>query len=102
MIRRPPRSTLFPYTTLFRSSPSAGSMNVAAAANGGAATASSMYSGSYPPSGAIEGRHRARTYYSHTVRNDGTFYAITNWMQVNFNRTKLIGGLDVFTLQYST
>src|SRR3712207_8104450 len=24
MIRRPPRSTLFPYTTLFRSSPSAG------------------------------------------------------------------------------
>src|SRR2546430_11340396 len=25
MIRRPPRSTLFPYTTLFRSSPAAGS-----------------------------------------------------------------------------
>src|SRR5437868_12659642 len=25
MIRRPPRSTLFPYTTLFRSSPSSGS-----------------------------------------------------------------------------
>src|SRR2546426_8030241 len=25
MIRRPPRSTLFPYTTLFRSSPTAGS-----------------------------------------------------------------------------
>src|SRR2546429_4559841 len=27
MIRRPPRSTLFPYTTLFRSSPSAHSQN---------------------------------------------------------------------------
>src|SRR2546422_4005665 len=27
MIRRPPRSTLFPYTTLFRSAPLAGSKN---------------------------------------------------------------------------
>src|SRR5256885_9301744 len=35
MIRRPPRSTLFPYTTLFRSSPSAGVVRffVEAAAN---------------------------------------------------------------------
>src|SRR3712207_8353176 len=32
MIRRPPRSTLFPYTTLFRSSPSAGSRSAAKAA----------------------------------------------------------------------
>src|SRR5258708_21094639 len=30
MIRRPPRSTLFPYTTLFRSSPGAASPVVAA------------------------------------------------------------------------
>src|SRR5436309_6254325 len=30
MIRRPPRSTLFPYTTLFRSSPSAVSVETAA------------------------------------------------------------------------
>src|SRR3712207_9411856 len=28
MIRRPPRSTLFPYTTLFRSSPDAGRVQV--------------------------------------------------------------------------
>src|SRR5256885_12759693 len=28
MIRRPPRSTLFPYTTLFRSLPSAGPCNL--------------------------------------------------------------------------
>src|SRR5258708_28995530 len=27
MIRRPPRSTLFPYTTLFRSGPGGGAMN---------------------------------------------------------------------------
>src|SRR3712207_9567311 len=30
MIRRPPRSTLFPYTTLFRSGPDVGRMVVAA------------------------------------------------------------------------
>src|SRR3712207_7388989 len=29
MIRRPPRSTLFPYTTLFRSIPSGGEMAIA-------------------------------------------------------------------------
>src|SRR5260370_3822313 len=33
MIRRPPRSTLFPYTTLFRSGPWAGSLRSAAAAH---------------------------------------------------------------------
>src|SRR5688572_32435114 len=32
MIRRPPRSTLFPYTTLFRSRPTAGAPSDAAAA----------------------------------------------------------------------
>src|SRR5256885_11151918 len=32
MIRRPPRSTLFPYTTLFRSRPSAVAVGVLAAA----------------------------------------------------------------------
>src|SRR5690349_22940182 len=30
MIRRPPRSTLFPYTTLFRSHPAAGQLSLAA------------------------------------------------------------------------
>src|SRR5260221_9374925 len=30
MIRRPPRSTLFPYTTLFRSSPATGGATIAA------------------------------------------------------------------------
>src|SRR2546422_11601583 len=38
MIRRPPRSTLFPYTTLFRSGPrrpGTGGLTVAATASGG-------------------------------------------------------------------
>src|SRR5256885_4206954 len=47
MIRRPPRSTLFPYTTLFRS--------LAAAALPGPAPACGR-----APAGAGEQRHRAR------------------------------------------
>src|SRR3989442_11422258 len=43
MIRRPPRSTLFPYTTLFRSSRAAvDAMNEAAAAHGGQADVNPM------------------------------------------------------------
>src|SRR2546430_12032674 len=41
MIRRPPRSTLFPYTTLFRS-PSAASESAVAPASAGPATASAV------------------------------------------------------------
>src|SRR2546430_12621806 len=37
MIRRPPRSTLFPYTTLFRSSRDGGRLRIALAAGRGAA-----------------------------------------------------------------
>src|SRR2546421_926262 len=39
MIRRPPRSTLFPYTTLFRSEPRAGGVRIAAHADGPAPAA---------------------------------------------------------------
>src|SRR6266568_8702445 len=39
MIRRPPRSTLFPYTTLFRSAAAAGTANVTATSEGKSATA---------------------------------------------------------------
>src|SRR5437764_15305096 len=40
MIRRPPRSTLFPYTTLFRSSPCASACSRTAAAPSAASTRS--------------------------------------------------------------
>src|SRR2546430_5027685 len=39
MIRRPPRSTLFPYTTLFRSEPDAGAVQSGAGVAASAATA---------------------------------------------------------------
>src|SRR2546429_4433677 len=48
MIRRPPRSTLFPYTTLFRSHP------------GAAGTATSPCPGSACPPGAPNGRAASR------------------------------------------
>src|SRR2546430_14871084 len=52
MIRRPPRSTLFPYTTLFRSPcPAAGSTE-AAAAGLALDTVNPNYAGTMPPYGA--------------------------------------------------
>src|SRR3712207_7223875 len=54
MIRRPPRSTLFPYTTLFRSAPSttspvAASSSVSAAAGSSGTTRSTATSSAPPP-----------------------------------------------------
>src|SRR5438067_6831440 len=46
MIRRPPRSTLFPYTTLFRSLSNAANPNTSAMAMAATATTSSMASAS--------------------------------------------------------
>src|SRR5690349_23405834 len=43
MLRRPPRSTLFPYTTLFRSSHTAWSVSPASSAPGGSTSASSPW-----------------------------------------------------------
>src|SRR3712207_7278639 len=42
MIRRPPRSTLFPYTTLFRSEGQAGVVGVAAAVERGGRVAAAL------------------------------------------------------------
>src|SRR2546422_5110604 len=50
MIRRPPRSTLFPYTTLFRSSaPTGGSISVPAYAT---STSVTIISGNYTDAGS--------------------------------------------------
>src|SRR5438132_8411032 len=65
MIRRPPRSTLFPYTTLFRSRPP----------NGRAAIWSSLFgssAGADPISAAID-RKSTRLNSSHTVISYAVF-----------------------------
>src|SRR2546430_13140960 len=54
MIRRPPRSTLFPYTTLFRSGSGAGGLDAAEDAEDAAAVAERK-KGDVPPGGAGPG-----------------------------------------------
>src|SRR2546422_8109107 len=60
MIRRPPRSTLFPYTTLFRSSDSTAGNAVARLDGGGVALA-----GRSPIIGSAEDRKSTRLNSSH-------------------------------------
>src|SRR3712207_3158409 len=68
MIRRPPRSTLFPYTTLFRSS---GDYGFAAGQNSVAANSHSIALGNFnTASGAAS---VALGYYAHTNTRQGSF-----------------------------
>src|SRR5260221_7484979 len=53
MIRRPPRSTLFPYTTLFRSP-------VAAAVRAGAHALAAVRAGEHRPGDQLDGRDAGR------------------------------------------
>src|SRR3712207_8441599 len=74
MIRRPPRSTLFPYTTLFRSSPGAGAPRpprptssargrcCAPAADGSGSTASPRRSGAHARSEEHTSELQSRQY----------------------------------------
>src|SRR5438034_4606094 len=63
MIRRPPRSTLFPYTTLFRSS--------AGARGPAGGTGAVGFARDRPP--PAEDRKRTRLNYSHTVISYAVF-----------------------------
>src|SRR3712207_8265486 len=58
MLRRPPRSTLFPYTTLFRSRPA---LSRRAGATAGGRRAGGGASGGAPGSAAARGRPRRRS-----------------------------------------
>src|SRR5258705_8869283 len=94
MIRRPPRSTLFPYTTLFRSDFAAVAgavpVNVALAANGGLATASSFYSSSYAPSAVNNGGAHGWNpvtcgYWNASSTNENEY-----WVQINISNKQLL------------
>src|SRR3712207_8959951 len=67
MIRRPPRFTLFPYTTLFRSASSSGLGNTAASATDGCerSTASSSAGANWYPLYLIRDRKSTRLNSSH-------------------------------------
>ena len=79
--------------------PIPGRINVAAAANGGSAVASSVLSPSYPASGTIDGDRKGLNWGAGGGWNDGTQYASPDWLEVDFRGIKLIEEVNVFSMQ---
>jgi hypothetical protein len=79
--------------------PAASHVNVALAANGGVATASSTYSSAYPASGAIDGDRKGLNWAAGGGWNDVTAGVWPDWLEVDFNGSKTINEIDVFTVQ---
>src|SRR5262249_48878414 len=77
----------------------AGSTNVALAANGAVATASSTYSSGFAPSGTIDGDRKGLNWGAGGGWNDATGNVWPDWLEVDFNGTKTINEVDVFTVQ---
>jgi hypothetical protein len=74
-------------------------VNVAAAANGGTATASSFHSSGYAPAGTINGDRRGAPWGSGGGWNDATADTWPDWLEIAFNGTKTIDEIDVFSVQ---
>jgi subtilisin family serine protease len=79
--------------------PMPGRINVARAANGGAATASSTLHANYPPAGAINGDRKGLNWGAGGGWNDATQNAFPDWLEVSFNGSKLIEEVNVFSMQ---
>ncbi len=73
--------------------------NVALSFNGGIASASSYYSGNYAPDAAINGDRRGLNWSAGGYWNDATANSYPDWLQVDFNGSKTIDEIDVFTFQ---
>ncbi len=73
--------------------------NVALYSNGGSASGSTTFSTSYPASAAINGDRRGTGWGSGGGWMDKTSNSYPDWLEVDFNGTKTIDELDVFTLQ---
>ncbi len=73
--------------------------NVAAAANGGVASASSIYSNGYPPSGAIDGDRKGANWGNGGYWNDATANTFPDWLQVSFPTATSVSEIDVFSVQ---
>jgi glucose/arabinose dehydrogenase len=76
-----------------------GSVNVAAQANGGVATASSAFHSGYAASGANNGDRKGLSWGDRGGWNDATADTFPDSLQVSFNGTYSIGEIDVFTVQ---
>jgi hypothetical protein len=76
-----------------------GGVNVALAANGGVASASSIYNAGYAPAGTIDGRRSGASWGNGGGWNDGTSHAFPDWLQVTFNGAKTIDRVVVYSVQ---
>jgi subtilisin family serine protease len=79
--------------------PPAGRLNVALAANGGVATASSSYNSGYSPAGAINGDRRGTGWGSGGGWNDATGGSWPDSLDVAFSGARTITEVDVFSVQ---
>jgi hypothetical protein len=77
----------------------AGRLNVALAANGATAVASSSYSANYPASAAINGDRKGLGWGTGGGWNDATLNAYPDWLEVDFSGPKTIEEIDVFSVQ---
>lgn len=81
--------------------PDPGRMNMALAANGGVASASSVLGPNYPASAVINGDRRGLNWGAGGGWNDGTQNAGPDWLEVAFNGPKSIDEVNVFSMQDS-
>src|SRR2546425_5224004 len=91
MIRRPPRSTLFPYTTLFRSSGTSSTWRCPTAARSWNATSSERSTDSAPASYVSSSGCAARS-EEHTSELQSLAYLVCRLLleKKNFNYRKLL------------
>ena len=76
-----------------------GRSNVALAANGGSAIASSVYNANYPVAGAINGDRKGTGWGAGGGWCDGTGNSWPDWLEVDFASLKSIDEVDVFSMQ---
>ena len=74
-------------------------VNVAAAANGATATASSVLNANFPASGVINGDRKGLNWGSGGGWADNSAGTFPDWVQIDFNGSKTITEIDLFTLQ---
>src|SRR6185295_2053205 len=74
-------------------------VNVALAANGGTAVASSTYSGAFPAAAVINGDRKGLSWENGGGWNDGTFNSYPDTLEIDFSATQTINEVDVFTVQ---
>ena len=76
-----------------------GGTNVALASNGAVAIASSTHDASYAASYAIDNKRSGSNWGAGGGWNDGTSWAFPDWLQINFNGSKTIDRVVVYTVQ---